>query len=96
MTNPHNLILYIFLLNKYIYYIDVDNEDIVEIKGEQIGDLIEAIKNHIYTIKTDKSIDACFLPDIEKYFKNTVNLIEIRKKENEHKKIYDEINISSE
>ena len=96
LTNPHNLILYIFLLNKYIYYVDVDNEDIVEIKSEQIGDLIEAIKNHIYTIKTDKSIDACFLPDIEKYFKNTVNLIEMRKKENEHKKIYDEINISSE
>ena len=96
LTNPHNLILYIFLLNKYIYYIDVDNEDIVEIKPDQIGDLIEAIKNHIYTIKTDKSIDACFLPEIEKYFKNTVSLIEMRKKDNEHKKIYDEINISSE
>ena len=96
LTNPHNLILYVFLLNKYIYYIDTDNEDIVEISPVQIGDLIEAIKNHIYTIKTDKSIDACFLPEIENYFKNTVNLIEMRKKDNEHKKIYDEINISSE
>jgi len=35
------------------------------------------------------------LPDIEKYFKNIVNLIEIRKKDKEYKKIYDEINISS-
>lgn len=96
LTNPHNLILYVILLNKYIYYIDVDNEDIVEINPGQVGDLIEAIKNHIYTIKTDKSIDASFLPEIEIYFKNTVNLIEMRKKDNEHKKIYDEINISSE
>ena len=95
LTNPHNLILYIFLLNKYIYYIDDDNENIVEIKTEQIENLVEAIKNHIITIKTDQNIDACFLPEIEKYFKNTVNLIELRKKDKEHKKIYDEINIST-
>ena len=93
LTNPSNLILYVLLLNKYIFYIDSDNENIVEISSEQVEDLIEAIKNHIITIKTDKNIDACFLPDIEKYFKNTINLIELRKKENEHKKIYDEINI---
>ena len=95
LTNPHNLILYVLLLNKYIYYIDADDENIVEIKSDQIEYLVEAIKNHIITIKTDKNIDACFLPEIEKYFKNTVNLIEIRKKDKEHKKIYDEINISS-
>ena len=93
LTNPHNLILYVLLLNKYIFYIDADNENIVEITSEQVEDLIEAIKNHIITIKTDKNIDACFLPDIEKYFKNTVNIIELRKKEKEHKKIFDEINI---
>ena len=94
LTNPHNLILYVLLLNKYIFYIDVDNENIVEITSEHVEDLIEAIKNHIINIKTDKNIDACFLPDIEKYFKNTVNIIELRKKENEHPKIFDEINIA--
>ena len=93
LTNPSNLILYVLLLNKYIYYVDNDNENIVEITSEQIEDLIEAIKNHIITIKTDKNIDACFLPDIEKYYKNTVNLVELRKKEKEHKKIYDAIKI---
>lgn len=94
LTNPHNLILYIWLLNKYIFFIDDDNENIVEITSEQIEDLIEAIRNHIITIKTDKNIDACFLPDIEKYFKNTLNIIELRKKEKEHKKIFDEMNIA--
>jgi vacuolar protein sorting-associated protein 35 len=96
LTNPRNLILYIYLLNKYIYYIDVDTENIVEIDNEYIEDLIEAIKNHMITIKTDKNIDACFLPEIEKYFKNTLNLITERKSEEEHKQIYDKINIDSE
>ena len=94
LTNPHNLILYVNLLNKYIYYIDVDKENIIEIDPESIGDLIEVIKNHIITIKTDKNIDASFLPEIEKYFKNTFNLIEKTKKKIDHIKIYDKINIS--
>jgi vacuolar protein sorting-associated protein 35 len=96
LTNPRNLILYIYLLNKYIYYIDIDTENIVEIDNEYIEDLIEAIKNHMVTIKTDKNIDACFLPEIEKYFKNTLNLITQRKSEEEHKEIYDKINVDSE
>jgi len=96
LTNPRNLVLYIYLLNKYIYYIDVDTENVVEIDNEYIEDLIEAIKNHMVTIKTDKNIDACFLPEIEKYFKNTLNLIIERKGEEGHKEIYDKINIDSE
>ena len=96
LTNPQNLILYILLLNKYIYYIDVDSENIVEINNEIIEDLVEAIRNHIITIKTDKNIDATFLPSIEKYFKNTLNLIELRKNEEGHKEIYDSINLTSE
>ena len=79
-------------MNKYIYYIDVDTENIVEIDNEYIEDLIEAIKNHMVTIKTDKNIDACFLPEIEKYFKNTINLITERKSEEEHKQIYPILN----
>ena len=96
LTNPHNLILYIYLLNKYIYYIDNDEENIMEIKNEQIEDLIEAIRNHMLTIKTDKNIDSSFLPEIEDYFNKTLNIIEIRKKAPEHKEIYDSINITSE
>ena len=96
LTNPHNLILYIMLLNKYIYYIDTDNEKTVEINNELIEDLIEAINNHMETIKTDKNIDASVLPELEKYFKNTLNLIEKRKNESEHKEIYDSINLASE
>ena len=96
LTNPQNLILYVLLLNKYIYYIDVDSENIVEINNETIEDFIEAIKNHMVTIKTDKNIDATFLPTIEKYFKNTLNLLELRKNEEGHKEIYDSINLNSE
>ena len=94
ITNPQNLILYVLLLNKYIYYIDVDKENIIEIDPESIEDLIEIIQNHIITIKTDKTIDASFLPETEKYFKNTLNLIENRKKQIDHIEIYDKINLS--
>ena len=81
LSNQHNLILFVDLLNKYLYYIESDKENIVEINKDIISELIEDINNFIYTIKTDKNIDTSFLPDIEKYYKNTLNVINERKGE---------------
>ena len=90
MTNPQNLNLYVDLLNKFLYFIDVENE-IVTIKAEQIDEMIELIKNHIETIKNEVSKDSSFLPAIESYFNNTIEFIKKRKSEENHKAIYDEI-----
>ena len=90
MTNPQNLNLYVDLLNKFLYFIDVENE-IVTIKADQIDEMIELIKNHIETIKNEVSKDSSFLPAIESYFNNTIEFIKKRKSEENHKAIYDEI-----
>ena len=90
MTNPQNLNLYVDLLNKFLYFIDVENE-ILTIKADQIDEMIELIKNHIETIKNEVSKDSSFLPAIESYFNNTIEFIKKRKSEENHKAIYDEI-----
>ena len=90
MTNPKNLVLYLDLLNKYLYFIDSE-EEIVTIKAEQIEEIIELIQNHIITIKNEVTGDLNFLPSLELYFQNTIQLIQKRKSEENHKPIYDEI-----
>ena len=50
MTNPRNLVLFIEYLNKILFFIE-QNTKIVDIKPEQINDLLELIKGHIRTIK---------------------------------------------
>ena len=90
MTNPQNLVLFIELLNKFLYYIE-NGDEIITIKAQQIDDIIELIKNHIQTIKNEVSVDSSFLPDIEKYFNNTIETIQKRKNAENHKTIYDSI-----
>ena len=90
MTNTKNLVLYLDLLNKYLYFIDSE-EEIVTIKAEQIEEIIELIQNHIITIKNEVTGDLNFLPSLELYFQNTIQLIQKRKSEENHKPIYDEI-----
>ena len=90
MANPQNLTLFIELLNKFLYYVE-NGDEIISIKPEQIDDIIELIKNHIQTIKNEVSVDSSFLPDIEKYFNNTIEIIKRRKNEDNHKPIYDSI-----
>jgi vacuolar protein sorting-associated protein 35 len=90
MTNPQNLILFVELLNKFLYYVE-NGDEIVAIKPEQIDDIIELIRNHIETIKNEVSVDSTFLPDIERYFNNTIEIIQKRKSEENHKPIYDSI-----
>ena len=90
MANPQNLTLFIELLNKFLYFVE-NGDEIISIKPEQIDDIIELIKNHIQTIKNEVSVDSSFLPDIEKYFNNTIEIIKRRKNEDNHKPIYDSI-----
>ena len=90
MTNPQNLILFVELLNKFLYYAEKGDE-IISIKPEQIDDIIELIRNHIQTIKNEVSVDSSFLPSIEKYFDNTIATIQRRKTEDNHIAIYDSI-----
>jgi vacuolar protein sorting-associated protein 35 len=90
MTNPQNLVLFVELLNKFLYYAE-NGDEIISIKPEQIDDIIELIRNHIQTIKNEVSVDSSFLPDIEKYFNNTIETIQKRKNAENHKPIYDSI-----
>ena len=90
MTNPQNLVLFVDLLNKYLYFVDA-NDETVTIKADQIDEIIELIKNHIQTIKNEVSKDSSFLPEIEKYFNNTIEFIKKRKGEENHKAVYDEL-----
>ena len=90
MTNPQNLVLFVELLNKFLYFAD-NGDEVITVKDEQIDEIIELVSNHIQTIKNEVSVDSSFLPDIEKYFNNTIEIIKKRKNEEGHKAIYDSI-----
>jgi vacuolar protein sorting-associated protein 35 len=92
MTNPPNLILFVEYLNKILFFIEQDIK-IVEIKQEEINDLIELIKGHIRTIKSITSDDISYLNDIEIYFNNTLKSIENKKINSKNKEFYSTINI---
>ena len=90
MTNPQNLILFVELLNKFLYFAD-NGDEVITIKAEQIDELIELITNHIQTVKNEVSMDSSFLPPIENYFNNTLDIIKKRKSQEGHKAIYDSL-----
>ena len=92
MTNPKNLILFVEYLNKILYLIEKD-EKVLDIKPEQLEDLIELIKGHIRTIKNIPSDDISYLEYIEVYFKNTLNTIQYRKSNSNNKEFYSGINL---
>ena len=92
MTNPPNLILFVEYLNKILFFIEQD-ANIIEIKQEEINDLIELIKGHIRTIKSITSDDISYLNYIEVYFNNTLKSIENKKINSKNKEFYSTINI---
>ena len=96
MTNPKNLSLFVELLNKFLYFVD-SSEGVVDISKEKIEDIIELIKGHIRTIKNiPGEEDISYLGDIEKYFNNTLKIIEKRKidgNNGKNKEFYQSINI---
>ena len=89
MTNAENLPLFIIILNKYIHFIEATEGDEYFFEKDDIDDTIEIIKNHISTIKTENA-NQSFLPDAEKFFQDTLNVISKRGKEGK-KAIYAEI-----
>ena len=89
MTNAENLPLFIIILNKYIHFIEAAEGDEFFFEKDDIDDTIEIIKNHISTIKTENA-NQSFLPDAEKFFQDTLNVISKRGKEGK-KAIYAEI-----
>ena len=86
MTNPKNAILFIKIINKYIFFIEKSESDesIDFINPETINDLIELVKNHIQSMKIENK-DAEFLPIIEEYYNNTIYLMSQGKKEGKNK-----------
>jgi vacuolar protein sorting-associated protein 35 len=89
MTNPENLPLFIVIINKYIYFIESTEGDNYFFSKDDIDDSIEVVKNHISTIKNENSNQG-FLPEAEKYFKDTLDIITKRGKLGK-KAIYSEI-----
>ena len=88
ISNPKMLILYVIILNKIIYFTEVDESEFI--KSEFFEDIIETIKNHIQTISSENKDINDFLPDIQSYFERTLDII--KKKKNEGKrKVYSEI-----
>ena len=86
MTNPKNAILFIRIINKYLFFIEKseNDESIDFINPETINDLIELVKNHIQSMKIENK-DAEFLPVIEEYYNNTIYLMNQGKKEGKNK-----------
>ena len=86
MTNPKNAILFIKIINKYLFFIEKseNDESIDFINPETINDLIELVKNHIQSMKIENK-DAEFLPVIEEYYNNTIYLMSQGKKEGKNK-----------
>ena len=87
MTNPRNLNLFVELLNKLLYFVEQE-DNAIDIKKEQIEDIIEIIKGHIRTIRNlPGEEDISYLDDIEKYFNNTLKIIEKRKNDDKNAKL---------
>lgn len=84
MTMPQNAILFIFIINKYIYFIDKCQENTDFINTNNINDLLELAKNHIASMKLE-SADAPYVSQIDEYYKNTVKIIERRKQKERNK-----------
>ena len=92
MTNPKNLILFVDYLNKILYFIDQE-EKVIDIKPEQIEDIIELIRGHIRTIKNIPSDDISYLENIETYFNNTLKAIQFRKSNSNNQEFYSAIKV---
>lgn len=96
LTNQKNLVLFVNILNEYLYYVESDKENVVEITKEHIEEVIEYIQNFMVTIKSDKNSDLSFLKEIEIMFNRSINLINERKNKDNYNEIYGHINFNIE
>lgn len=82
MTNPKNCILFIKIINKYIFFEEkriIDNSFNFVFVHSKIEELFELVKNHIQNMKNEK-IRPDFLGEIEEYYSNTLLIFEQMKK----------------
>ena len=93
MTNPKNAILFIKIINKYLYFLEKseNDESIDFISAETINDLLELVKNHIQSMKLENK-EAEFLPVIEEYYNNTIFILSQGKKERKNK-VYENLTV---
>lgn len=86
MTNPKNAILFIKIINKYLFFLEKseNDESIDFISADTINDLLELVKNHIQSMKIENK-EAEFLPIIEEYYNNTIFILSQGKKERKNK-----------
>jgi hypothetical protein len=88
ITNPKMLYLHVSILNKIMYFTEIDDNDFIKVGLYE--DVIETVKNYIQTITTENKEQKDFLPPIQAYFDRTLEVINKRKLEGK-KKIYSEI-----
>ena len=86
MINPENTILFVYILNEYLRldgYIESFDKTV---KINDVEEIIETIDNYLTNLKKENK-DSKMIKSIEDYYKNTIEIIKIRKK-NKKGKIY--------
>jgi vacuolar protein sorting-associated protein 35 len=73
ISGATNINLYVLLLNKYLYYV---GRELPYFEKHYINDIIETIRGHIETNRTENPNAQNFLPEIEKYFNLTMHVYE--------------------
>ena len=102
MTNPENTILFIYILNEYLKYDGIiENFDQIA-KADDVSEIIEAINNYLTSLLSENNNNKKTISKIENYYKNTKELIKLRKinnnkdKENKYFKLFERINLENE
>lgn len=102
MTNPENTILFINILNEYLKYDGIiENFDQIA-KADDVSEIIEAINNYLTSLLSENNNNKKTISKIENYYKNTKELIKLRKinnnkdKENKYFKLFEKINLEDE
>jgi hypothetical protein len=102
MTNPENTILFINILNEYLKYDSIiENFDQIA-KVDDVSEIIEAINNYLTSLISENNNNKKTISKIENYYKNTKELIKLRKinnnkdKENKYFKLFEKIDLENQ
>jgi len=77
VTNPKNIVLFVTILNKYLYFMV---NEVPSIEGEAVNSLIELIREHLSNIESDSEAKTS-MEECKNYFRNTINYIKNRQAE---------------
>ena len=98
MTNPENVILFIYILNEYLRYDGLVEDFDKIIKLEDVNEIIEAITNYLMSLKSENN-NKELVSRIDNFYKNTKNLINSLKnkdKESKYYKLFSKINLEKD